>query len=663
MIVFNNWVNFMRIKTKLLIAFSIATVLPVLVVSSITAFLASDQALKSFSKNSGQTLGAVEETFDQFMSDIKYVVGFISESESVTAPDAKPLTTYHEKQGKAPSKIAELNGGREASIFNMFEAIGNNNPNFVYVYMGDDSDGYLEWPGTYEYAEWKPKQRAWYVRAMEKPGNIALRDAYYWEPDDAVYVSAVRTYKKGNDIGGVVAVDVSIKTLTEMASKTKLGERGSLMVVENTGTILVDALHPDNNFKNIADIDAYQDIASSSKGVTNFQLDGVDYYANVYTSPNLKWKFIGLMPASEIYSSTNELIKTTAIVCVLLLVVFGIVAYLMAKSLITPIQSVSNHLRILAEGEGDLTSKIDIHTNDETGTLSNWFNQFIESTRKLILGIKESGIQIDKIAAETAVKANEVALSTTQQLQSIELIAEAGQQMVIASNEAAESCSQSAEFSEKGLETTMAGKSLLMKSSEGVNRLGTRLKESNQIIIELQKETVTINQILSTIQGISEQTNLLALNAAIEAARAGEQGRGFAVVADEVRTLAGRTQESTEQISNILGLLANRTKQASDSMVTSLAESESAISLSDQALDSFEQIEQVVKQMRDMTLQTATSAEEQRAVTEGINENISTISESAYRVSGISGDVATLCQKQDQLSKELHSMVVRFRTE
>mgnify|MGYP003673736542 FL=1 len=653
----------MKIKTKLLIAFSIATVLPVLVVSSITAFLASDQALKSFSKNSGQTLGAVEETFDQFMSDIKYVVAFISESELVTASDAKPLTTYHEKQGKAPSKIAEQNGGREAATFNMFEAIGKNNPNFVYVYMGDESDGYLEWPGTYEYAEWNPKQKGWYSKAVENSGKVVIRDAYYWEPDDAVYVSAVRTYKKGNDIGGVVAVDVSIKTLTEMANKTKLGELGSLMVIEKTGTILVDALHPDNNFKNIADIDAYQKIASTSEGVTNFQLDGVDYYANVYTSPNLKWKFIGLMPASEIYSSTNELIKTTAIVCVLLLIVFGIVAYLMAKSLITPIQSVSNHLRTLAEGEGDLTSKIDIHTNDETGTLSNWFNQFIESTRKLILGIKESGIQIDKIAAETAVKANEVALSTTQQLQSIELIAEAGQQMVIASNEAAESCSHSAEFSEKGLETTIAGKSLLMKSSEGVNRLGTRLKESNQIIIELQKETADINQILSTIQGIAEQTNLLALNAAIEAARAGEQGRGFAVVADEVRTLAGRTQESTEQINRILGLLANRTKQASDSMVTSLAESESAISLSDQALDSFEQIEQVVKQMRDMTLQTATSAEEQRAVTEGINENINTISESAYRVSGISGDVATLCQKQDQLSKELRSMVVRFRTE
>ncbi|QRV23660.1 methyl-accepting chemotaxis protein [Marinomonas foliarum] len=655
----------MKIKTKLLIAFSVATVLPVLVVSTITGFLASEQALKGFSKNSGQTLGAVEATFDQFLTDIKYVVAFIAESDAISDPNAESLTTYHEKQGKAPSKIAAQNGGREADVFNLFEAIGQNNPNYVYVYTGDDSDGYMEWPGTYEYAEWHPKQRAWYTRALETPNEVALRDAYYWEPDDAVYVSAVRTYNKGNSVGGVVAVDVSIKTLTEMANKTKLGNSGSVMVVENTGTILVDALHADNNFKKITELDgeAYQTIAETSSGVVHFTLDGQNYYANVYTSPNLGWKFVGLMPAAEIYLSTVEMIKTTAVVCVLLLIAFGVVAFLMAKGLITPIESVSKHLQTLAEGEGDLTSQIAINTKDETGTLSNWFNQFIETTRKLIVGIKKSSIQIDKIAAETSAKASEVAQSATTQLQSIELIAEAGQQMLIASNEAAESCANSAQFSEKGLETTIAGKKLLKSSAEGVNRLGTRLKESNQIITELQKETTNINQILSTIQGIAEQTNLLALNAAIEAARAGEQGRGFAVVADEVRTLAGRTQESTEQISNILGLLANRTKQASDSMVISVTESENAINLSDQALVSFEQIEEVVKQMRDMTMQTAASAEEQRAVTEGVNENINSISESAHRVSAISGDVAELCQKQDELSKQLHVMVVRFRTE
>lgn len=589
----------------------------------------------------------------------------MADSAPVTAADAKPLTTYHDKQGKAPSLVAKQNGGREADIFNMFEAIGKNNANYVYVYMGDEGDGYMEWPGTYEYTEWHPKQRGWYPRALETLGKVALRDAYYWEPDDAVFVSAVRTFNKGNAIGGVVAVDVSIKTLTEMANNTQLGDSGSIMVVENSGTILVDALNEENNFKKIGDLtgEAYAKIAQTSSGVIRFDLGGVDYYANVYTSPNLKWKFVGLMPASEIYASTVELVKTTAIVCVLLLILFGFVAFLMARSMITPIESVSDHLRVLAEGEGDLTSKIDINTNDETGVLSNWFNQFVGSTRALILGIKQSSTQIDKIAAETSLKASDVASAASDQLQSIELISEAGQQMLIASNEAAESCANSAQVSEKGLETTIAGKNLLKDSAEGVNRLGSRLKESNQIITELQKETVNINQILSTIQGIAEQTNLLALNAAIEAARAGEQGRGFAVVADEVRTLAGRTQESTEQISNILGLLGNRTKQASDSMVTSLAESENAIKLSGQALVSFEQIEEVVKQMRDMTMQTAASAEEQRAVTEGVNANIGAISESAHRVSGISGDVAELCRKQDQLSKELHSMVARFRTE
>ena len=657
----------MNIKTKLLLAFSIATMLPVLAVSSITAYLASAQALQNFTKNSGQTLGAVEKSFDQFITDIKYVVGYISESDAITAPDAKPLTTYYGKEGKAPSVVAKQNGGREADLFRMFEDLGNNNPNFVYVYMGDVDGGYLEWPGTYEYAEWHPKKEAWYPNALNNLGKIVLGNAYYWEPDDAVYMSTSRSYKKGNNLGGVVSVDVSIKTLTEMANKTQIGKLGSLMVIENTGTILVDALHAENNFKNITEIegDAYKKIAQTATGLVNIKLDGIDYYANVYTSPNLKWKFIGLMPSSEIYSSTYELIKTTAIICILLLTVFGVVAYLMAKSLITPIQSVSDHLRILAEGEGDLTSKIKIkiNTNDETGVLSNWFNLFIESTRKLIIAIKESGIQIDKIAAETAVKANQVALSTSEQLQSIELIAEAGQQMVIASSEAAESCSHSATFSDQGLETTIAGKELLSSSAEGVNRLGSHLKESNELIKELEKETSNINEILSTIEAIANQTNLLALNAAIEAARAGEHGRGFAVVADEVRTLAGRTQVSTEQIGKILGLVASKTKATSESMVVSLLESEKAISFSDQALESFEKIEQVVKQMRDMTMQTATSAEEQRAVTAGINENIGRISESAHNVSNLSVDVASLCQQQDQLSKQLHTMVVRFRTE
>lgn len=655
----------MKIKTKLLLTLSLATLIPILIISSIVGFLASEQAIQSFQKSSSQTLGAVEQTFDKFLEDVKYNVAFLSQSRTVSQTNALPLTTYFEEQGKAPKDTALQNGGREGDLYELFSSLGESNPNYEYVYIGDEGDGYLEWPGTYQYAEWHPKKRPWYSTAMQNPGKTVMREAYYWEPDEAVYVSAVRTYGRDSAPAGVVAIDVSIKTLTEMAKKTKLGDMGSLMVIENTGKVLVDSLHPNNNFKDISSLkgEAYQSIASTNSGLIHFELDGKDYFANVFVSPNLQWKFIGLMPSEEIYASKNELITATVIACVVVLALCLFAAIFLAKGLVTPIESVSSQLKVLAEGEGDLTAKIDTQNNDETGVLSGWFNQFIDSTRSLMLNIKQSSQQMNNVVSQTSSKAQQVADSSAQQLASIELIVESGRQMLIASNDAAESCSHSADFSDKGLETTIAGKNLLLSSAQGVNQLGQRIQSSNEIINELEKETSNINQILSTIQDIAEQTNLLALNAAIEAARAGEQGRGFAVVADEVRTLAGRTQESTEQIGNILNLLASRTKQASNSMQTSLDESKTAISLSDQALDAFEQIEQVVKKMRDMTMQTAASAEEQRAVTEDINNNISQISDSAHTVSNLSKDVAELCDKQNTLGKELHLMVAKFKTE
>ncbi|TDP01876.1 methyl-accepting chemotaxis protein [Marinomonas balearica] len=655
----------MKIKTKLIAAFSVAILLPAVLICVITAHLATKSALKSFEESSEQTVTAVERSFSLFMDDIKYVVDFLVANKTVNDPNAQPLTTYFEKKGKAPQEVSVIKGGRERDLFQLFEAIGTTNPNFVYIYAGDSTDGYMEWPGTYGYSEWHPKSRPWYQLAEKKRDQTLLRESYYWEPDDAIYISAVRSYNKGNSFGGVIAVDVSIKTLTDMASKTKLGEHGTVMVIEDTGKILVDVLEPDNGFKTISELEgeAYQKIAKTSEGVVEVNIKGTDYYANVVISPDLGWKFVGIVPKSEILATTINLINTTVIVSIVLLLVLLSLAYVMAKRIIKPIESVSGHLQVIAEGEGDLTARINTDSKDETGILSNWFNQFIESTCNLILSIKQSTVQMDSVASEMANKAQEVASSTTVQLESIDQIASAGREMVIAANEAAENCENTARFSDQGLETTVSGKKLIEGSSLGVQRLGDKLKESNVVISELEKETGNINQILSTIQDIAEQTNLLALNAAIEAARAGEQGRGFAVVADEVRGLAKRTQDSTEQIASILGLLSDRTKEASSAMVSSLTESESAIELSTQALDAFDQIEEVVKQMRDMTMQTAASAEEQRLVTEGINENILSISDSANTISNLSGDVAELSQQQDGLSREIHTLVSKFKTE
>lgn len=657
----------MKIKTKLTLALSMATIVPVLIVCIIMSLLITEQARSDFKQSSTQTLSAVEKNFAGFVSSIQDTVKYLANNPLITSPDAPSYTTYYESAAKSPKEVVERSGGREYEIFKLLQGLGESHEDFAYVYSSDLEGGYVEWPGTYAYSNWDPKSRPWYQLGMQSNGQVALGDAYYYQPDDDVYVSAVSSFEREGQAAGVVTIDFSIKTLMRMASETVIGQHGSLMVVEGSGNILVDVINPENGFKQLSKLSgsAYQQLANTQSGVINVTLNGQDYHANVYTSDDLGWKFVALVPDSEIYASAFRMAQTTAIISALLLALFLLVSFFLARRLITPIEAVSavsKDLQVIAKGEGDLTIKIMVESDDETGQLSKGFNHFLESIRILISNIKQSAVTIAGAANQTSAKAQRVAEATSQQLVSIEQIVAAGQQMLEASNDAAQNCSDSAQFSEQALETTQHGKTLIKQSSDGVIRLGQRLNESRVVINELENETSDINQILSTIQEIAEQTNLLALNAAIEAARAGDQGRGFAVVADEVRGLAKRTQESTEQINKILSLLLQRTKTASHTMNESFTESEKAIELSEEALEAFQKVETMVSQMKDMTLRTAASAEQQLSATGDINNNIIRISDSAQELSHISEEVAELCCQSDDLSKQIYGMVAGFRT-
>ncbi|WP_422911840.1 methyl-accepting chemotaxis protein [Pseudomonas sp. MAC6] len=281
----------------------------------------------------------------------------------------------------------------------------------------------------------------------------------------------------------------------------------------------------------------------------------------------------------------------------------------------------------------------------------------------MIRVIKENAISMDGVSSDTNQRTTAMSATLQRQLSSVEQIVTAVTEMSSAANEVAKTCVQTADVSEQGLVATRNGKEVIGRSTSGVNKLGASIQNSNKVLQELEKETVNINNILSTIQQIAEQTNLLALNAAIEAARAGEQGRGFAVVADEVRNLAKRTQDSTEQINNILNLLVNRIKEVTVSMDQSLVESGKAIVLSDEVMAAFESIEGKVQMIRDMTMQIATATEEQHLVTEEINQNIVAINEAVTQISAQAAEVESYAQEQSSLSSELKQLVVRFRTE
>ncbi len=655
----------MSIKSKLLASFLIATLVPVLIVALMTIRNVTQQAESHFRESSSLDVRLVENTFVTFFDAVGHTVSAMADYSAVRDTASGELSTYFGAKQK-PSEVAAASGGREKQIFDYFSGIGNNNPSFGYVYMSDAAGGYVEWPGTGDYGDWDPRKRPWYTKGKEANFTLARRDGYYWEPDDAVYVSVLKGFKDlSGNFAGVVAADVSLKSLTDMAQKIRFGETGFFMLIENSGTLLVDGHQPGNNFKKLGELpdDYFATIGATANGLIEVSIDGVDYMANVYTSPELGWKFVGFMQADEIFASAHELTWLTLGVSIVLVLLFAIAGVIIANRIVTPINLVKEGLRTIAQGEGDLTRRLDLQSKDETGELATWFNQFIESTQAMIKMIKDNAISMHGVSSQTTERTTAMASGLQRQLSAVEQIVTAVTEMSSAANEVAQTCVRTADASRQGLEATHNGKQVIARSTAGVNKLGASIRDSSQVIQELERETVSINNILSTIQQIAEQTNLLALNAAIEAARAGEQGRGFAVVADEVRNLAKRTQDSTGEINNILNLLVSRISEVTTAMQQSLSESGKAIELAGEVTGAFENIETAVQMIRDMTMQIATATEEQHLVTEDINQNIVAINDAVSQVSGQALEVEQYSHEQSELSSALKQLVGRFRTE
>ncbi|WP_430962074.1 methyl-accepting chemotaxis protein [Pseudomonas cremoricolorata] len=249
-----------------------------------------------------------------------------------------------------------------------------------------------------------------------------------------------------------------------------------------------------------------------------------------------------------------------------------------------------------------------------------------------------------------------------RQRESVDMVSTAFHEMVATANEVARSCSQAAQSADSGQQQAREGQAQIDAAVTSVDRLSQEIEQSAQSIQQLERDSNAIQSILGTIRSIAEQTNLLALNAAIEAARAGEQGRGFAVVADEVRALAKRTADSTAEIDGLLGNLANRTAEVAEQMHASLEVSVQSVTRIGMARDSFGQIRESVDVIRDMNTQIATAAEQQHQVAEDINRHISQIHGDAQRVAELAHSARQDSNELAGFSNELDALVRRFRT-
>ncbi|KAB0567141.1 methyl-accepting chemotaxis protein [Pseudomonas palleroniana] len=482
---------------------------------------------------------------------------------------------------------------------------------------------------------------------------------------------------------GIVGADLSVNFIQDMltrADQNLYDGAGELALISNNGRLVAytkDSSKLGEKASDLLDSSELSNLGQLKVGEVRYDIDKEHGHIELLLPFNIgqtdaRWTLMLQLPLSAVMADSNALqsdlqaqrkadIFGMAMVGLVIAGLGLLVIWLVGHGIARPLKQMVAMLNDIAQGEGDLTRRLSSDRADELGAIASGFNTFLIKLQGMITQVVSSVQKVSDSSEHTA----DIAIRTNQgvhkQMVEIDQVATAVHEMTATAQDVARNATQAAQAASHADQAASQGMRIVRDTSSSIGALAEEIGKAVGVVQTLAKDSENINAILTAIRGIAEQTNLLALNAAIEAARAGEQGRGFAVVADEVRNLAQKTQKATEEIQAMIQQLQQGTRDVVRVMEDSQNRTDESVQHAAKAAEALETITQAVSVINDMNTQIASAAEEQSAVAEDINRNVINIGQVANEVAGGADESSTASADLTKLAEQQRRLINQFK--
>ncbi|MBR9790506.1 MAG: methyl-accepting chemotaxis protein [Gammaproteobacteria bacterium] len=628
----------LSIKQKLITILIIAVLASTLLVGTVQQFIARD--MMETNMETAQLPNMVKQVanrVDKEVTLMKSVAFSIANNPDIIAWSAAGA----DKQGETRlvnylGEIARFNDLTVTSFVDRNTHKYWNQDGFLRVLKNDQYDG-------------------WFFAYKDSGQQTSL--SLYNEPGQGYRLFANYQQTNGRGMSGVAK---SVDELVDVLNSVKIAESGFIYMTNGEGTIIAHSNTDLLGKSHLSDVTSGQ-TANQLLQQQSFNLARGEemLYASTYVK-SAGWYVIAQVPENELYSQMDNASLSMIFWSLVIAGAFALLGVWLAGTISKPIENLAAVFKQLGDGHGDLTKRIPLPEQRETRQLVDGFNRFIASLHDIISRVTETSANLRQSAFEVASQSKTTQANSEEQRDRTIQVATALTQMSHTVNDIASSAQAAAADAQECSSTSTNGLDTTARAVANINQLARQVSEVTAVIESLDSHTADIIGILDTIRGISEQTNLLALNAAIEAARAGDHGRGFSVVADEVRSLASRAAQSTDEIQNKIDKFKHDSDQALVKMRDSRGQTEEVVSAAQNLETLLTSIASGIQHINDVNMQVATATEEQTQVIEDINQNIQQISTNSDDNLHAARQMVAVSNQLDSLAAELNEQVNRF---